>query len=94
MIPLSLKGAKLTSGAQKIVKLANIPASIGGGFTTLLTFVNMYNDIQRGRASTSSYVNAGLRLVGTLTLPITNKILKKKSGKMYDNLISMYNTTN
>jgi hypothetical protein len=93
-IIVPLKAAKLTSGAQKIVKIANIPASIGGGFTTLFTFVNLYNDIQRGRANSKSYLNAGISLVGTLTLPITNKILKKKSGKMYDKLIDMYNLTN
>lgn len=89
-----LKATKLMGGAQKIVKITSIPSTIGGGFTFLWKGVDMWNDIQRGRATTQSYVNAALSLVGTLTLPITNKILKKKSNKMYDKLIDIYNVTN
>lgn len=93
-ILVPLKATKMMGGAQKITKITSIPTTIGGGFTFLLTGVDMWNDIQRGRATTSSYVNAALSLVGTLTLPITNKILKKKSNKMYDKLIDAYNVTN
>jgi hypothetical protein len=93
-ITVPLKATKMMGGAQKIVKITSIPSTIGGGFTFLLKGVDMWNDIQRGRATTQSYVNAALSLVGTLTLPITNKILKKKSNKMYDKLIDIYNVTN
>ena len=94
VIVVPLKATKMMGGAQKIVKLTSIPTTVGGGFTFLLTGVNMWNDIQRGRATTKSYVNTALSLVGTLTLPITNKILKKKTNKMYDKLIDAYNITN
>lgn len=93
-IVVPLKGTKAMGSASKIVKIANIPASIGGGFTTLTMGINMYNDIQRGRATSKSYINALSSLAGTLVLPITNKILKKKSNKMYDKLIDIYNVTN
>jgi hypothetical protein len=88
------KAAKMTKTAQKIVKITSIPTTIGGGFTTLFTGVNMWNDIQRGRATSKSYTDAIVSLLSTITLPITNKILKKKSDKMYDKLIDMYNLTN
>jgi hypothetical protein len=93
-ITLPLKAAKMTATAQKIVKITSIPTTVGGGFTTLFTGVNMWNDIQRGRADSKSYMNAVVSLLSTITLPITNKILKNKSDKMYDKLIDMYNLTN
>lgn len=93
-ITVPLKAAKMTKGAQKIVKLTSIPTSIGGGFTTLVSVIDLYNDVRRGRDNTKTYTNFGLSLVGTLTLPITNKILKNKSDKMYDKLIDLYNVTN
>jgi len=93
-IIVPLKGTKMMGGASKITKILNIPASIGGGFTTLTMGINMYNDIQRGRATSKSYINAISSLAGTLVLPITNKILKKKSTKMNDKLIDIYNQTN
>lgn len=93
-ILVPLKAAKMTKTAQKIVKLTSIPTSIGGGFSTLVTGIDMYNDIRRRRDNTQTYTNALMSLVGTLTLPITNKILKNKSDKMYEKLIDMYNLTN
>jgi hypothetical protein len=93
-IIVPLKATKTMGGASKIVKIMNYPASIGGGFTTLTMGIDMYNDIQRGRADQKSYINAITSLVGTMVLPITNKILKKKSGKMNDKLIDIYNQTN
>lgn len=91
---LPLKAAKLTKTAQKIVKITSIPSTIGGGFSTLLTGVNLYNDIRRDRTTSKSYVNAAISLLTTLSLPITNKILKKKSDKMYSRIIDAYNITN
>lgn len=93
-ILVPLKVAKMTKTAQKIVKFTSIPTSIGGGFATLVSVIDLYNDVRRGRDNSKTYVNFGMSLVGTLTLPITNKILKKKSDGMYDKLIDMYNVTN
>lgn len=92
MIPLKL--AKITRKSQKIVKITSIPSTIGGGFATLVGVIDLYNDVRRGRDNTKTYMNFGLSLVGTLTLPITNKILKKNSDKMYDKIIDAYNLTN
>lgn len=89
-----LKLAKVTRISQKIVKITSIPSSVGGGFTTLVKVIDLYNDIRRVRDNTQTYVNFGLSMVGTLALPITNKILKKKSDKMYGKIIDMYNFTN
>ncbi|MCE3259218.1 MAG: hypothetical protein K0S12_859, partial [Bacteroidetes bacterium] len=47
-----------------------------------------------GRASSKTFLNMGLSLVGTLTFPVTSYFLKKKSDKMYDKIIDMYNVTN
>jgi hypothetical protein len=93
-ITLGLKSAKLTSGAQKIIKITSIPTTLGGGFTFLWTGIDLYNLVQRGRTTQQAYINAALSLLGTISLPITNKILKKKSNKMYGKLIDAYNVTN
>lgn len=94
LVIVPLKLAKITRISQKIVKITSIPSSIGGGFTTLVSVIDLYNDVRRGRDNTQTYTNFGLSLVGTLALPITNKILKKNSDKMYDKIIDAYNLTN
>lgn len=94
LVIVPLKAAKLTKGAQTIVKLTSIPTSIGGGFAILVTGVDLYNDIRRGRDNTKTYTGILTSLVGTITLPITNKLLKNKSDKMYDKIIDAYNLTN
>lgn len=93
-ILVPLKVAKTTSMFQKIVKITSIPTTIGGGGALLWTGIDMYNDIRRGRDNTSTYVGAFSSLLTTITFPITNKILKKKSNKMYNTLIDIYNVTN
>lgn len=93
-IALPLKAAKTTSTFQKIIKLTAIPTTIGGGGALLWTGIGMYNDIRRGRDNTSTYVGAFSSLLTTITFPITGKILKNKSNKMYDKLIDIYNVTN
>jgi hypothetical protein len=93
-IPLLLKTAKITSTAQKIVKITSYPTTIGGGAAFLVKGIDLWNDIQRGRTTSKSYTNALWSMLTTISLPITNKILKKKSDKMYDKLIDMYNVTN
>ncbi len=94
LVIVPLKLAKITRISQKIVKITSIPTSIGGGFTTLVSVIDLYNDVRRGRDNSKTYTNFGLSLLGTFTLPITNKILKKNSDKMYDKIIDAYNLTN
>jgi hypothetical protein len=91
-ILLPLKAATIMGKAQKIAKLTSIPTTIGGGFSLLWTGIDLYNDIQRGRAK--NYLGVITSFLGTFSLPITSKILKSKSDKMHDKLIDMYNLTN
>ncbi len=93
-IPLLLKTAKITKTAQKIAKITSYPTTIIGGATFLVKGIDLWNDVQRGRTTSKSYTNALLSMLTTISLPITNKILKKKSDKMYDKIIDMYNVTN
>lgn len=93
-ITLPLKAAKTTGTFQKIVKITSIPTTIGGGGAFLWTGIDMYNDIKRGRDNTGTYVSAFSSLLTTLTFPITGKILKNKTEKMYNALIDVYNLTN
>ncbi|MDO8998370.1 MAG: hypothetical protein Q7W45_01295 [Bacteroidota bacterium] len=91
---IGLKAAKSMSLAQKITKITSYPTTILGGVTTLVSVVEGYQLVQRGRATGRTFLNMGLSFVGTITLPITSKILSKKSDKMYEKLIDMYNITN
>lgn len=93
-ITVPLKLTKTTATIQKIIKLTSIPTTIGGGGAFFWTGINMYNDIRRGRDNTSTYVGAFSSLLTTITFPITSKLLKNKSNKMYDKLIDLYNVTN
>ena len=93
-ITIPLKAAKTTKTIQKIVKITAIPTTVGGGSALLWTGIDMYNDIRRGRDNTSTYVGTFTSLFTTVSLPITGKLLKNKSDKMYDKLIDVYNLTN
>lgn len=93
-ISVPLKAAKTTKTFQKIIKITSIPTTIGGGGALLWTGIDMYNDVRRGRDNTSTYISTFTSLLTTMTFPITSNILKKKSDKMYDKLIDMYNITN
>src|SRR3989344_2776685 len=93
-IKLALKSTKATASAQKIIKITSYPTTIAGGITSLFTVLGGYQLVQRGRATPQTFINMGLSLVGTVAFPITSKILKKKSDKMYDKIIDMYNVTN
>jgi hypothetical protein len=93
-ITIPLKAAKATKTAQKIIKILSIPSTIGGGISGLVSGIDLINDVRRGRDNAKTYINFFSSLAGTISLPITNKILKKKSGKMYNKLIDVYNTTN
>ena len=91
---MPLKAAKMTSTFQKIVKITSIPTTATGGFMSLWKGIDMYNDIRRQRTTPQSYTNALISALTTAALPITNKILKNKSDKMYSKIIDMYNVTN
>jgi hypothetical protein len=85
-----LKIAKLTKTFQKIVSITSWPSTITGGITSIGTFATVIKESSH-HISTSSWVNAGVSLLGTLTFPITSKILKKKRDKLYDKVIDIYN---
>jgi hypothetical protein len=93
-IQIGLKGAKGMSLAQKIVKITSYPTTIIGSVSSLVVWAEGYQLVQRGRATQRTFLNMGLNLIGMISLPITNKILTKKSNKMYGKLIDMYNVTN
>lgn len=93
-ITVPLKAAKTTKTFQKIVKITSIPTTIGGSTALLWTGIDMYNDIRRGRDNTSTYVSTFTSFLTTVTFPVTGKILKNKSDKMYGKLIDLYNITN
>lgn len=93
-ILIPLKIAKTTKTAQKIVKITSIPTTIGGGTALLVSGIDLINDIRRTRDNTKTYMNFFTSIFATFSLPITNKILKKKSDKMYSKIIDVYNVTN
>ena len=93
-VKTGLKAAKTTKTLQKIVGLTSIPSTIAGGITSIVTFANLYSAYNHGTLTPSNYVNTGLSFLGTLSLPVTSKILKKKRDKMYEGLIDLHNATN
>lgn len=93
-IVLPLKAARVTNTFQKIVKITSIPSTIGGGTAMLVSGIDLINDVRRTRDNSKTYVNFFSSLFTTFSLPITNKILKKRSNKMYGKLIDVYNVTN
>jgi hypothetical protein len=93
-VQIACKSAHAMKVAQKIVGYTSIGTNLGGGYACIATFQEMYNLMQTGKATQQSYINAGASFLGTLTFPITNKILKKKTGKLRDKAIDLYNLTN
>jgi hypothetical protein len=93
-ITLGLKGAKGMALAQSITKITAYPTTIIGGITSIFYLAEGYQLVQRGRATRKTFWSMGLSVVSTISLPITSKILKKQSDKMYRKLIDLYNVTN
>ncbi|MGZ3932032.1 MAG: hypothetical protein ACXVP0_11865 [Bacteroidia bacterium] len=87
------KTAKITKIFQKITKITSFPTTISGGVACIGTFRTLIlQATQPGPgAQPSSWVNAGLSFVGTLTFPVTAKLLKKQRVKLYDKAIDLYN---
>jgi hypothetical protein len=94
MVVTMAKSAKILKKTQKAMKIVSFPSTIAGGFASIGTFTSMYNEIQKGPVSFNSCKDFGLSFLGTLTGPITSKLLKKKTGKMYDKTIALYNMQN
>lgn len=91
-VPVVLKVAKLTKKFQKAASIISWPSTISGGIASFSTFRTVYLESQAaGGVSMGSWVNAGLSFVGTLTMPVTSKILKKKRDKLYAKTIDLYN---
>jgi hypothetical protein len=94
-IQITYKTAKTTRILQKVVGLTSIGSTTTGGVMTVSTLFTCFKESQDGGSvSAGSYVNAGLSFLGTLTLPITSKILKNRRDKLYDKTIDLYNETN
>ncbi len=90
-VKVPYKTAKLTKTFQKIIGITSYPSTVSGGITSFATFRTVYIEAQNGGAQPSSWINAGLSFLGTLSLPITSKILKNRRDKLYDKVIDIYN---
>lgn len=90
-VKVPYKTAKLTKTFQKIIGITSYPSTVSGGVASFATFRTVYIEAQNGGAQASSWVNAGLSFLGTLSLPITSKILKNRRDKLYDKTIDIYN---
>jgi hypothetical protein len=93
-VQLGAKTAKTTKILQKIVGITSIPGTIGGGVTSIIGISQFITAYQTGQLSPAYYMNAGVSLLGTITLPVTSKILKNRRDKLYDKVIDLYNETN
>lgn len=93
-VQIAHKTAKTTRIVQKVIGLTSIGSTTTGGIMTVSTVFACFKEAQNGSVSAGSYVNAGLSFLGTLTLPITSKILKNRRDKLYDKTIDLYNVTN
>ncbi|MDF2436749.1 MAG: hypothetical protein K0Q95_1125 [Bacteroidota bacterium] len=91
LVQTSLKTAKLVKISQKIVGITSIPSTIAGGVTSIITISQAVTAYQKGAITPQFYVNAGLSFLGTLTVPITSKILKKQRDKLYKKTIDLNN---
>lgn len=94
MVLIAHKTAKATKITQKIVGITSFPSTISGGIATMFTFARCWQEARTGPVTANSFLNLGLSVVGTLSLPITSKILKNKTAKLYDKVIDLYNVTN
>jgi hypothetical protein len=86
-----LKVAKLTRKFQILTTIIAYPSTITGSIASIATLRTLYFDHRNGTLTAKSWLNVGLSMLGTITFPITGKILKKKSGKLYTKAIDIYN---
>ncbi len=94
-VQISHKTAKATKIAQKIIGLTSIASTTTGGIMSVSTIYTCIKESSNGgNTSIGSYVNMGVSLLGTVSLPITSKILKNRRDKLYDKTIDLYNVTN
>jgi len=90
MVQMNLKSAKLMRTISIISRITSYPSTLGGGFASFNTFKTIADQMKTGPVSFKSYLNAGLSFLGTISLPITNAILKKIQKKKYDKTIILY----
>lgn len=86
----SLKAAKTMRMFTTISKIASFPGSASGGYASVVTFQNLFNQMKAGPAPFKYYLGAGLSFMATLTLPITSGILKHIQNKLYDKTLVLY----
>lgn len=94
MIAAPLKAAKTMRMFHTIIKISSFPSSAGGAWASFNTFKSLFQQLKNGPASFKYYLNAGLSFVGTLSLPITSKILSHIQDKLYDKTLQMYSAGN
>lgn len=90
MVKMNLKAAKTMRTFGIISKISSYPGSAAGAFATFKTCQTMFEQLKQGPAPFKTYLGVGLSFVGTLTLPITNKILKHFQDKLYDKTLLTY----
>jgi hypothetical protein len=87
----SLKTARLVKISQKVIGITSYASAMAGGVTSIATISQFITAYQTGVLGPKYYFNAGVSLLGTVTLPITSKILKKQKDKLYGKTIDLYN---
>ncbi len=92
VVQLNLKSAKLMRTLGTVSKISSFPSTIGGAFASYNTFKTLFDQLKTGPAPFKSYMNAGLSFVGTISLPITNAVLKKIQKRKYDQTLALYST--
>lgn len=91
LVQSSLKTAKLLKISQKIVGITSYGSTMAGGITSIAMISQFITAYQTGVLGPTYYFNAGISLLGTVSLPITSKVLKKQRDKLYGKTIDLYN---
>ncbi len=91
-VKIPFKTAKTTKTVQKIIKITSFPSTIAGIIGCFPTFGKVIDQSRTPEGvSFGAWAAAGSTFLGTISLPITSKILKKKTTKLYDKTIDIYN---
>jgi hypothetical protein len=90
IVLVNLKAAKTMRMFHTITTIAAFPSSAGGAFASYNTFSNLFKQLKAGPAPFKTYLTAGLSFMATLSLPITQGILKHLQKKLYDKTLLMY----
>jgi hypothetical protein len=90
LVKMQLKTAKLMHTFQTVSKITSYPSSMGGAFASYKTFSVLFDQMKQGPVPFKTYLNSGLSFLGTISVPITSKILKHVQNKMYDKMLTLY----